>query len=274
MRLPQGYERITLPRASGFVWAPARESVEGALLEHGTLQRWAASRPEADTLEGRGTVLAVDAPARGPDGRSRWAVRHYMRGGAVAALLGDRYMKTATARPDRELRASWASRRRNVPTPAVVAGSIYPAGPLHYRADLITELVPSARDLAAVLFGPRGPDRNEDPSRALRTAGVLLGRTAAAGIYHPDLNAKNIVLEAGASSLLAHLIDLDRCRVRAHARAKDEEAMRARLCRSLHKHAARVGTTVPDEHLLRLEEGIEAGRHGPHDFGSDTWEGS
>ena len=274
MKLPQGYERISLPRASAFAWSPVRDSVVRALQEHGTLQGWAASRPEANPLEGRGTVHAIDAPAQGPDGRSRWAVRHYLRGGAVAALLGDRYMRTVAPRTDLELRASCASRGRNVPTPAVVAGSVYPAGPLHYRADLITELVPSADDLAAVLFGPESGTRAQDPSRALHAAGVLLGRTAAAGIYHPDLNAKNIVLEARASSLTAHLIDLDRCRVRARPRTKDEQAMRARLHRSLHKHAARVGTTVPEDHLLRLEEGIVAGRHAPDGAGIDAREES
>lgn len=259
--LPRGYERIDVSGVFAFVWSPAREPVERAIREHGTLQDWAASRPDRDALEGRGTVLAIEAPLAGPDGRARWAVRHYLRGGAVADLLGDRYLKTARPRPYRELRASCAVRDRGIPTPAVVAGSMYPAGPIHYRADLITELVPAGMDLAAALFSGRYRAGRPDPSNALRAAGVLLGRTAAAGIRHPDLNAKNIVLETEASSLLAHLIDLDRCRVRRSARASDERTMSARLQRSLLKHADQHGVSVPD--LLALDEGIEEGRAGP-----------
>jgi 3-deoxy-D-manno-octulosonic acid kinase len=261
--LPPGYERIDVSGVSAFVWSPAREPVERAIREHGTLRDWAASRPDRDALEGRGTVLAIDAPLPGPDGRPRWAVRHYLRGGAVAGLMGDRYTKTSRPRPRRELQASCAVRRRGVATPAVVAGSTYRAGPFHYRADLITELVPGAVDLAAALFGEERRAGRPDPSEALRAAGVLLGRTAAAGIRHPDLNAKNIVLETGTSPLLAHLIDLDRCRVRRSVRASDERAMSARLHRSLLKHADRLGTALPD--LLPLEDGIEEGRATPRE---------
>lgn len=260
MKLPEGYERIDTPGASAFVWSAAREAVERALEEHGTLRDWAGARTEATRLDGRGTVMAVPALAPGPDGYPRWAVRSYLRGGAVAAWLGDRYLKAATSRPEGELRASWHARARGIPTPAVVAGATYPAGPLYYRADLVTEFVPSSVDLAAALFGPVAGTRVPDPVGALRAAGALLARTAAAGIHHPDLNAKNIVLEADGSPPVAHLIDLDRCRVRRRPRASDEQAMRARLERSLHKHATRAGIALPAGHLHALGAGIEAGR--------------
>jgi 3-deoxy-D-manno-octulosonic acid kinase len=258
--LPEGYERIDTRGASAFVWSAAREPVERALEEHGTLRDWAGALANTTRLDGRGTVRAIDAPAPGPDRHERWAVRSYLRGGAVAAWLGDRYLKTATSRPEGELRASWHTRARGIPTPAIVAGATYPAGALYYRADLVTEFVPSAVDLAAVLFGPVADTRVPDPADALHAAGALLAHTAAAGIYHPDLNAKNIVLEADGSPTTAHLIDLDRCRVRRRPRASDEQTMRARLERSLQKHATRAGIELPETHLQALRAGIEAGR--------------
>ncbi|MEX2466124.1 MAG: lipopolysaccharide kinase InaA family protein [Gemmatimonadota bacterium] len=260
MTLPEGYERIGgTPDVSAFGWSGVSALLARALREHGSLRAWAGSLADAEPLEGRGTVLAVDAPAPGPDGHPRWAVRSYLRGGAMAAWLGDRYLRVGTSRPEHELRASCAIRDRGVPTPAVVAGAVYRAHPFHYRADLITELVPSSVDLAAALWGGPGGDPLGDPTKALRASGALLARTAAAGIYHPDLNAKNIVLRTGSPRLTAHLIDLDRCRVRRRPRSSDEQAMRARLERSLQKHATRTGVPLTEAQLRALEQGIREG---------------
>lgn len=272
MTLPAGYEPIQGDGVEGFAWGPARPWVERALLEHGSLRRWASSLVDGERLAGRGTVLAVSAPVPGPDGHERWAVRRYLRGGQAARVLGDRYLKGRLPRPTRELRAACACRRRGVSTPAAVAGAVYPAGPLHYRADFVTELVPASADLAAVLFGLPEAALESGPtaSEALEAAGVLLARTAARGILHADLNAKNIVLTSSEGTVTAHLIDLDRCRVRERARANDASVMRRRLERSLRKHATRTGRTLDDRLWHALERGIERGAtSGPRSNGED-----
>src|SRR5690606_34777374 len=192
--------------------------------------------------------------AAGPDGRARWAVRHYLRGGAVASWLGDRYLAAGPPRPLWELRASVAARIRGVRTPAVVAGAVYRSGAL-YRADLVTELVPDAVDLAGALFARRSPagkgrciggvaaespgaagaGAEGDRSAALHAAGLLLGHAARSGILHVDLNAKNVLVRATEGGQEAWLIDLDRCRVRAGGGDADAAVMLRRLERSLTK---------------------------------------
>jgi len=239
--LPAGYLPIRTPGASGFVWSEAADAVEEALAIHGTLRRWASGQEGAVRFAGRGTVTAFKAPAPGPDHRTRWVVRPYLRGGAVARLLRDRYLRVGATRPHRELTASAAARARGIPTPAVVAGAVYRAGPFHYRADLVTELVPDGVDLAEALR------RGDDAGPLLDATDVLLAGAASAGFFHPDLNAKNVVIRNEPAGLVAYLIDLDRCRVRAHAARGDENAMRARLERSLSK-LGRLGGPLPRAH--------------------------
>src|SRR5204863_45148 len=81
---------------------------------------------------GRGPVPVLATP------RGRWVVRRYHRGGRVAALLRDRYLRWGSSRPLREAHVSGELLRRGIPTPRVVAGAIYPDGAF-YRADLMTE---------------------------------------------------------------------------------------------------------------------------------------
>ena len=133
MRIPPGFEAVSGVSARGFARPEAVAWVEQALGRWGTLHR--ASRHESDVIEftGRGTVRAVPAP----DGEGRWVVRRYRRGGMLAPLLGDRYLRRGEPRPLRETRASEAARRSGIATPPVIAGVIYPAG-AWYRADLVT----------------------------------------------------------------------------------------------------------------------------------------
>ncbi|MEX2472281.1 MAG: lipopolysaccharide kinase InaA family protein [Gemmatimonadota bacterium] len=253
-----------------FAWDDAREWAEEALERHGTLAAWAESAPEALRLTGRGTVFVVHAPAPGPEARPRWAVRHYLRGGAVAALLRDRYLDVGASRPERELEASSAARARGLPTPAVVAGATYPAGPMRYTADLVTELVPDSMDLARVLFEapPAGRGRSDaaptTPSRsdALRATGALLVRTAMAGVRHADLNARNVVIRDGDDGVEAYLVDLDRGRIRNTPRPADARAMRDRLTHSLRKLGRGYGKPLGDEDWQALTDGVTEARSG------------
>lgn len=220
------------------------------LSSHASVHAWASAHPDAHAMVGRGRVFSVPAPCPGPDLRSRWVVRHFRRGGAVAGLLGDRYLAVGTPRPEREARASVEARARGIPTPAVVAGVVYPAWP-YYRADLVTEQLPGAADLAEVLFYPS--DGRVPREEALVAAGRLVRALERAGVFHPDLNAKNVLITAEGDDVTAHLVDLDRCHVRPRGITAPAYPMRRRLARSLRKFEAR---TI--RHLTAAEWGALA----------------
>jgi hypothetical protein len=163
-------------------------------------------------------VFSVDAPAPGPEGKKRWVVRHYHRGGAVGPILGDRYLSLGRFRPLCETVASLEARERGIPTPAVVAGIIYPAG-IFYRADLVTEEIPASVDLSQVLFGATPSD---------------------------------IVLTSTDEGVDAYLVDLDRCCARPRGVPAPAFPMRRRLARSLRKFEASTGSTLSPSAWIAL----------------------
>lgn len=223
-------------------WTAAAAGVETA----GSLFGWASERPGARALVGRGTAYAVPAPGGG-----HWVVRHYRRGGALARWLGDRYRRLGEPRPLAELRASVAARERGVPTPEVVALAVYPAGRF-YRADIATQEVPAARDLAAVLWAePAGgvPER----LAACAAAGRLLRLLGERGVVHRDLNVKNIMLEGDPAAPGAWVLDLDGCRVVRRASWRQRRAMRERLRRSVRKWEKRTGRRLAEAERKLLD---------------------
>lgn len=244
---PAGYA-IGRERGATVVALPSViEDVRSCIARAGTLYAAAASAG-GQAFTGRGAAWRM--PHAGGD----WIVRHYRRGGAVAHVLRDEYLRTGAARPLRELRASVAARARGVATPEVLAGVVYPAGPF-YRADLATRFIPDARDLAEVVLGERraGP---EERVAAWHAAGVLLRAAFDAGVEHADLNLRNILI-AGGPAPRALLLDLDRAVVRE--RAVDEAArarMLERLRRSRRKLEAAAGRETDAAELAAFDAAV------------------
>ncbi len=246
-----------VPRSSndveGFAWGTAAAWLESILREGRGLHEWAASQEGAHQLPGRGPVYTIPAPVSGPDDCARWAVRRYRRGGALASLLGDRYLRTGESRPLRELRASLEARRRGVRTPAVIAAAVYPAWPF-YRADLVTELVPNARSLARATFGR---EALADASEPLRQAGRLVRSLEDTRVLHADLNAGNVVFGEAGEEVTAHVIDLDRCRVLPRGARRPHGSMRRRLERSLRKLGKLHSRPLSEAEWMALRTGFD-----------------
>lgn len=207
---------------------------------------WRAHGALVGEAHGRGTVWFVHH--EGGD----WVLRHYRRGGMLGPWLGDRYLWLGfkRTRAAREWQLLAVLRERGLPVPRPVAARVRRSG-LCYRADLLTERIPDARPLSALLTqGPLAPAR-------WRAIGACLRRFHAAGAYHADLNAHNILL-AGEQ---VYLVDFDRGRLRAPG--SWQVANLARLQRSLGKLAR---TRTPFHYdatcwsaLLAGYEGEEAG---------------
>ena len=236
----------------------------------------------------------VPAPAPTPDGSEgeRWVVRHYHRGGAIASLLGDRYLRAGRPRPFRELRVGWAVEARGVPTPVHVGAAVYRSG-IWYRGDLVTRYVPDSRDLAAVLFPGRslgsgplagsrarfargstagassaGAARDADPGAAMTAAGRLFRRIHEGGVDHPDLNLKNILIRGTGAELEALVLDLDSATLTPEPEcAPVGDAARgrmvARFWRSARKWERATGIDLDASLRSAFETGYAAGSSDP-----------
>lgn len=296
LELSAPYRPVLVGTTLAVALPEATDAVRQALEEFGTLFEYARRHPRAERLQGRGPLYAI--PAKGSVSERWWVVRHYRRGGAVARWLGDRYLRVSAQRPLRELRASEELRRRGIETPRIVAAAIYPSG-LFYRADVATERVQHAVDLAQALFGSlaakggpqegglaaevwsgeRGMGAPEGEGRpgglvrataagepdaagrllACRAAGRLVRDLGERGVIHGDLNAKNILLQWTERPLRAYLLDLDRCRFVDGPSPRGLQRMWRRLRRSLRKWEARTGRALTLGEWEALEQEVRSG---------------
>lgn len=218
--------------------------VQEAVTTAGDLYSYAAAQSGME-LHGRGTAYVVDAPG------GRWVIRRYYRGGQIARLVKDRYLRVGEPRPIRELRVSAEARTRGIATPEVVAAVVYGSGPL-YRADLATKYVPDSVDLVGLTF--EMDDANV--TAAWRATGRLIRQLAKAGIQHADLNMKNVLLSESRTFPRAWVLDLDRAYVCAGE--ADAEKMFRRLQRSIEKWERKVGRRVDPALRIELERGLGA----------------
>ncbi len=272
---------VSLPRAMDI----AREAMEAA----GSLYEAAQITPRIDALQGRGIAYRVPDPLG--DGED-WLIRHYRRGGAVASLLGDRYLRVGVPRPMRELKASAEARRRGIPTPEVITATVHP-GPGFYRGDIITAFVPRSTTLADLLFRPPDGERwapirssfardmeelwEKDGSRekeaavkrvrlaAARTTGAVVRLAQDRGLVHPDLNLRNVLLQPSGDGFGAYLLDLDRARVEDRpVQSPTREQMLGRFWRSAAKLEEESGRTLSDEERAAFDEGYMVGTRVSH----------
>lgn len=250
MRLPvpDGYVRINEGAARAVVVASCAPAVDGILGER-SLYEWASTHAERREYMGRGPTFGVPLPECG----IRVVVRRARHGGLLAPLLRDIYLPPTRA--PRELAMSLFLRRLGVATPAVIGYVTYGAGPFMLRADVMTAEVPNAGDLGDFLAQTTEPAERLE---AWRATARLLHRLAQTGVWHPDLNAKNVLIlppgfdeTSGRTVHTAIVLDIDRVRLVVPGDPQLAEANLERLLRSLRKRAgdARNGPPVQEAEL-------------------------
>jgi 3-deoxy-D-manno-octulosonic acid kinase len=169
---------------------------------------------------GRGNALMLETPF-GPA-----VLRRYQRGGMAAKLSRDRYIFCGFSRSRPVLEAGILTRlyAQGLPVPEVLAAMCERHG-LYYSGALVTARIPGAKPLAECLPGRSGND-------SLWTeTGRCLRRFHRAGVYHADLNARNILVD---NSGKVWLVDFDRARFMNPDSRRLRQNL-ARLLRSLHK---------------------------------------
>jgi 3-deoxy-D-manno-octulosonic acid kinase len=261
--LPAGYLRTEVRGAALVCRAAHVDALRGWIDAHGSLYGHAALPPERRELRGRAAAWAV--PLDGGEA----VVRHSWHGGLLAPLTRDLFLPPTRA--PHELALSEALRARGVRTPEVLAYALYPGPVGTRRADVVTRLVPDGQDLAALLRTL--PIGRPPLSPWVRAAGALLHALARAGVRHPDLNLKNVLVtpadgtpgaDAADRALDAWVLDLDVARLdpspspsRVHSIG---EANIARLSRSIDKWRSQRGLAVSDLEIQCLRV---IARHGP-----------
>ena len=189
-------------------------------VEYFTVDYWRSRQSLTGEAVGRGSAWFIESP-HGPV-----VLRQYLRGGWAAKFSRQAYFYTGVSRsrPFREYHLLVDLWEKGLPVPRPVAALCQHHGVLSSGAIMMAGIV-SATTLADVLTG----DSIADGIWA--SVGKCIRRFHDAGVWHADLNARNILLD---DDFQVFLIDFDRARFRP-GKAVNGEGNLNRLKRSLVK---------------------------------------
>ncbi len=200
---------------------------------------WRANdRVVGQARAGRGSVWFVNSV----DGV--WALRHYCRGGLVARLINDHYLWLGEGRTRsfQEWRLLAALVELGLPVPAPVAARYIRLGPC-YHADLITAFVDAPSFQTLML------EQRLNAAIWYR-AGEVVRRFHEAGVFHADLNIRNMLVRADGE---VFLLDFDKGRQRPPGGWAQHNL--ERLERSIHKICLHTGAAFDSAGWQRLMDG-------------------
>ena len=225
-------------RAVALNWAAA---AVGAALNSGTLHDWAARQLVKEEMRGRGVIYSVDLPTLPA---TPVVVRKNQHGGLLHSLTGDLFLNPTRAPLELEISLRLAA--FGIPTPEVIAYAIYPALGICARSDVMTRRLPLGDDLPAAWSNTNTAGRDV----ILIAVAGLLRSLAHAGVWHADLNLKNIYIAGSSSDLTAYLLDVDRV---TFPGGTDIAARNfSRLARSARKWRSRWELDFNEDSLVRL----------------------
>lgn len=137
-------------------------------------------------------------------------IRPYRHGGLFRHLLGGVFF-TWPPRPFRELVITEEARRRGIPTVEVLGACVkWMGGPL-YRGWLVTRQLDGGEDLWTAMRD--GWVRRTGATQVLDAVADSLRALHREGIYHRDLNLKNILVRRESDAVRGYIIDFDRARL-------------------------------------------------------------
>ncbi|GIU22791.1 3-deoxy-D-manno-octulosonic acid kinase [Shewanella sp. MBTL60-007] len=197
---------------------------------------WRQHSAITGSSKGRYTTWFVDA-SRIASEQNQWVLRHYYRGGLIEKISRDQYLFTGLekTRAVAELALLETLFEQGFAVPKPIAANVERSG-LFYRADLIIERVEGAEDLVARLSKSAMSDEQ------WQTLGETIAQFHNHGVYHADLNAKNILICADKF----YLIDFDRGELR-QTNSQWQQANMSRLLRSFRKELGKLSTLAFDE---------------------------
>jgi Lipopolysaccharide kinase (Kdo/WaaP) family len=197
--IPDGFQKIT---SSGGIRLVVREDRVGEI--DASICR-ADSFVDDKRYEGRTQLKAI----RLRDGETA-LIRNYRHGGVFRAVTRAWFF-TWPPRPFRELAITEELRRRGLRTVEVYAAGVQRiCGPI-YRGCLVTRELRDAKDLWAAVQDESAGQRRF--GSILKAAAETLRAMHREGVYHSDLNLKNILIRRTSEGVEGYVIDLDRAKL-------------------------------------------------------------
>jgi len=215
--------------------------------------------PEAG--RGRAAIRRLPMP-----GGADLLIREYRRGGVLRFVNKNKHLTPRRAMA--EIRIGQDAAQRGIPVARAVA-AIIEAKRLLWTCSLVTEEIQDAIDLAEyVCWLPATPPREilSEKRDIIDAVAKAIRKMHDAGLYHADLQARNILIRRTTTGVDVFLIDLDKSFIRADL----PERLRAQNIRRLNRSIMKMQRALPpidDDDRRRF---LKAYRSGDPIFGEDV----
>lgn len=227
-RLPEGFGVARTGRKL-LLFAPGRES-EVRKLAGRSREDLEADFSGTASLQGRGRPLVVAVKEK------PLVLRHGYHGGLLRGLTRDRFL--GSGRLLKEISVLAAARRGGINVPEAVGGIVTGSRGGMSKLDLITAYLPGTEDLLSCYQNRSfsvGRDRLSEKREIIRRAADQVARLHNQGIFHADLQLKNILVERARGDIRIFLLDFDRSYQREELTPSARRRNLARLYRSFRK---------------------------------------
>ncbi len=198
---PAGFKRVSTDRMQTMM---VREGLEPYLDPEKFAEQW-KSEKEVSPFQGRERLRFLHLE-NGETG----LVRSYRHGGILRHLTGDLFF-TWPPRPFRELAITEEVHQRGIPTLEIFGAWVARAWGPFYHGWLVTRELEEAHDLWAALQG--GYYVGTDGRSLLQAVAQSLRKMHRQGVYHGDLNLKNILVQRETDQIKTYIIDFDKTRL-------------------------------------------------------------
>ena len=208
------------------------------------------SGKQSDDYHGRSALRIIDLPE---EAKGRAVIRHYRRGGKVQKLIKDIYW--GRSRPLQELWIGHRAMEKGVPTAEILAVCHTKVFWKLHRGDLISKEIVHGKDLATYLRELHQPLSKESMLqkwKAVGIVGALVRKMHDVGIFHGDLNLKNIILQIiDCQNIKGYIIDFDKSLLKSPLSEKMRVRNLLRLNRSAEKFKKQ-GLPITRSDILRF----------------------
>lgn len=201
-KVPNGYRETRAGKQTAFVLKGLDSAWDKLILESG----WQEIESRSLISGGRSPVCLFNFNGQ------RVVVREYLHGGLRETVLR-RLFATWPPRPVRELAVAGELKSRGIKVTEVLGVQVSRRWGPFYAGAILTRYVPDSANLWTYLKDFHG--EAEARERFLVSVGRFLKRVHGAGVYHGDLNLRNLLVQGSScGEAEIFLIDLDRSIVR------------------------------------------------------------
>jgi len=208
--------------------------------------------PGVSLLRGRNIIPCV--PIKGSN--ERMIIKHYEHGGLFRKITRD--VLFGNSRPFRELAILEAASQKGIPVPEVLAARVDRIfGPL-YKGEIVYKEIPDSTNLLEYLKRFKERRFKEKISRKreiIKSLAQAINKMHTSGIYHGDLNVKNVLIQNIGKGTQVYLIDFDCSKIKEKLTLRDRIKNLARFNRSCEKWKAPITNTDKLRFFLSYSKG-------------------